>query len=345
VTAPRTILLTGASGVVGSALLQRLGHHRVVCLIHNTVPDGVAVHVRGDLTAPRLGLDEQTHPRLLDEVDTIIHCAAVTDFTAGTDTTHDLNVLGTRRVLEFAAAAEATTHYVSTAFVARTDLTRSDVGEGMADPSDYLESKRAAEQVVRDAGLPATIIRPSIVIGDSGTGAITKFQGLHTLIRAVLKNTLPLVPLQPHAHIDFVPQDILAAAVTNLVDAEVSRGEYWITAGDQALTTSAMIDLCVRVGTRLGIDTTAPRLVDADMVDRLIRPVFIDPLPRAVRRRFDDMIAMTALFANAEVFPSSLDKVPGCVPLTTDLLTTAFSRSVEHLARTQRLGRFVEDAA
>ncbi|WP_439659402.1 SDR family oxidoreductase [Lentzea sp. HUAS TT2] len=341
----RTILLTGASGVVGNALLQHLGHHKVVCLVHNNAPEGATEHVRGDLTAPGLGLDPQDRHRLAAEVDTIIHCAAVTDFTAGADATRDLNVVGTERVLEFATESGAITHYVSTAFVARTDLTRSDVGEGMADPSDYLETKRAAEHVVATAGLPTTIIRPSIVIGDSTTGAITKFQGLHTLIRAVLKNTLPLVPLQPDAHIDFVPQDVLATAITSLVDSGTSFGEYWITAGQNALTTSTMIELCVEVGSRLGLEAQPPRLVNTDMVDRLIRPVFINPLPRAVRRRFDDMIAMTALFANASYFPSTLGDVPGCAPLSTDLLADAFTRGVEHLMRAQRLGQFAEEAA
>ncbi|MEV0679095.1 SDR family oxidoreductase [Actinosynnema sp. NPDC050436] len=335
----RTILLTGASGVVGQALLPRLTGHRVVSLVHNTVPAGAGEHVRGDLTAPGLGLDPDRAHRLADEVDAIVHCAAVTDFTATADATHELNVLGTRRVLEFAERSGAVVHYVSTAFVARTDLAREDVREGMTDPSAYLETKRAAEQVVTGAGLPATIIRPSVVVGDSATGAIAKFQGLHTLIRAVLRGSLPLVPLRPGARVDFVPQDVLADAVANLVDAGVTSGDYWITAGEAALTTSAMIELCVRAGARHGVRAEPPRLVEPDMVERLIRPVFIDPLPRAVRRRFDDMIAMTALFANAAAFPSTLGDVPGCRPLTTRDLTTAFTNGVEYLVHAQRLAR------
>lgn len=344
-SAPRTILLTGASGVVGQALLPRLAHHRVVSLVHNTVPDGAAEHVRGDLTAPGLGIELAAARRLADEVDTIVHCAAITDFTATATATRDLNVQGTQRVLEFAERCGAVVHYVSTAFVARTDLARDDVREGMADPSAYLETKRAAEQVVDDSGLPATIIRPSVVIGDSATGAISKFQGLHTLIRAVLKGSLPLVPLSPDARVDFVPQDVVADAVTGLVDAGVTSGRYWVTAGEAALTTSAMVELCVQAGALYGVQTHTPRLVEPDMVDRLIRPVFIDPLPRAVRRRFDDMIAMTALFANATAFPSTLGGIPGCRPLTTEELTTAFTRSVEHLVRTQRLGHFADTSA
>src|SRR3712207_8286898 len=35
------------------------------------------------------------------------------------------------------------------------------------------------------------------------------------------------------------------------------------------------------------------------LVERLFRPVFIDPLPRRDRRRFDELMAMSALFDGA----------------------------------------------
>ena len=47
------------------------------------------------------------------------------------------------------------------------------------------------------------------------------------------------------------------------------------------------------------------------MVERLFRPVFVDPLPDRLRRRFDALVAMTALFADAPLFPTSLGAVPG----------------------------------
>ena len=348
--ATRTILLTGSSGVVGSALLNHLGlnhlgQHRIVCLTHNTVPDRALERVQGDLTAAGLGLDLRTRRRLIGEVDAIVHCAAVTEFTAGAEATRDLNVLGTQRVLDFAAEAGATTHYVSTAFVAREDLTRPDVGEGAADPSRYLESKRNAETMVRDSGLPATIIRPSVVIGDSASGAISRFQGLHSLVKAIMKNALPVLPLHPLAHIDFIPQDLLAGAVARLIDNEITSGEYWITSGQNALTAGAVVGLCLRVGLRHRMEIKPPRLVDLELVDRLIRPVFIDPLPSASRRRFDDMLAMTSLFTEGGYFPSSLDQIPGCAIPSKQLLISSFCRNVEHLVRTNQLGQFGVEAA
>jgi len=90
---------------------------------------------------------------------------------------------------------------------------------------------------------------------------------------------------------------------------------------------------------------TPPRLVKPDMVDRLIRPVFIDPLPAPARRRFDDLLAMAALFAGAEPFPTSLG-----APLTVDLpsaryFESAFRTSLIYLARTKGLGSTAPEAA
>lgn len=341
---PRTILLTGATGVVGSALRPRLSRHRVICLAHRGTPAAADI-VMGDLRKPGLGLDNRTRRDLAREVDVVIHCAATTDFTAGAKETLQLNVDGTGHLLEFTADAGAVLHYVSSAFVARAESSRTEIGEATADPQPYLASKRAAEQLVRDSGIPGTILRPSVVIGDAATGTIARFQSLHLLVAAVLRKTLPLLPLRPEAHVDLVPQDVLAGAVTALVDHDVRGGEYWITAGEAALTARRVTELIVEAGSRAGLAVPAPRLVDPEMVDRLVRPVFIEPLRPTARRRFDDMLAMTALMAGAEPFPSTLAEIPGCLPLETPSLASAFDRSVDYLIRALGLARTGESAA
>ena len=63
-TARRTVLLTGASGVVGSALLRRLRDFDVVCLVHRSPVSGPHVTpnvstVAGDIARPMFGLAER----------------------------------------------------------------------------------------------------------------------------------------------------------------------------------------------------------------------------------------------------------------------------------------------
>ncbi|GGW72017.1 ketoreductase [Streptomyces lucensis JCM 4490] len=340
-----TVLLTGASGVLGTALLAELpARCRVVALIHRSPCPAAHEQLTGDVTSPGLGLDPSAYRALARKVDAVVHCAAVTEFTGGPDATRTTNEAGTRAVTEFAADAGATLYHVSTAFVARHELTRSrlgrDTGTAGARPEDYLDSKRAGEDVVRSAGLPSVIIRPSIVVGDSRTGDISAFQGLHGILLSLMRGLMPLVPLPPASLIDFVPQDVVARTIAALIAEERREGEVWVTAGPQALRADEVMAAVGTACAELGLNPAMPRFVGPDMVDRLIRPVFLaDGLPERTLRRFDDMLAMTALFADAPVFPTSLGEVPGGpAPLTRAAVEAALRSSLHHLARTKRLG-------
>src|SRR6266567_4987191 len=76
-TGRRTVLLTGASGVVGRALLPRLRDFDVVCLVHRSPVSGPNVTtVLGDIARPMFGLAEQAYAELAAKVGAVIHCAA-----------------------------------------------------------------------------------------------------------------------------------------------------------------------------------------------------------------------------------------------------------------------------
>jgi nucleoside-diphosphate-sugar epimerase len=343
-TTPKTILLTGATGVVGTALLRRLAGHRVLAITHRNAV--VTRSFQGDVTRTRLGLDPVAYATLADAVDTVVHCAAITGFDAGREATHAVNVGGTAQVLRFARDAGAPLVYVSTAYVARSTRTARGgaAGDAIAEPDHYVDSKRAAEDLVRESRLPAAIVRPSLVIGDAVTGEITQFQSVLGLMHAVLKGVLPLVPIDPAATVDVVPRDLVADAIAALVERDAVRGEHWLTAGAAAPTAARIMELTVATARRLGLDAAPARLVRPDQVDRLIRPVFIEGLPPALRRRFDDVLAMTGLFHTAEPFRSSLADLPGVAAPTRAGIEDAFRASIGHLAATKGLLRAARPA-
>ena len=109
------------------------------------------------------------------------------------------------------------------------------------------------------------------------------------------------------------------------------------------------MELCLEVADELGIDVTAPRLVAPDMVDRLIRPVFIDPLPKQARRQFDDLMAMAALFSGAEAFPTSFGELPfgaRSIELPSgEWFESAFRASAIHLAHAKGIAATLTEAA
>src|SRR5215469_14331820 len=112
-TPRRTVLLTGASGVVGTALLRRLHDVDVVCLVHRSPVCGPNVKtLPGDITKPALGLAGAACRELAAKVDAVIHCAAVTDFNRTDGSLEATNIEGTRHVAAFAAAAKAVLYHV-----------------------------------------------------------------------------------------------------------------------------------------------------------------------------------------------------------------------------------------
>jgi nucleoside-diphosphate-sugar epimerase len=304
--AGRTVLLTGASGVVGRALLQRLRDLDVVCLVHRSPVSGPNVSTaQGDVAKPMLGLGGQAYAELAAKVDAVIHCAAVTDFGRTDGSLEATNIAGTEYVAAFAAAANAVLYHVSTAFV----HTKVDGGRGRT-AIGYASSKSAAEETVRSSGVPHVILRPSVVIGDSVTGEIAAFQGLHQVVAGLFAGMVPMIPFDPGWPVDFVPADVVADAIACVAENRVSEGEFWISAGDKALRLDEGVAVVVEFARALGVSIDMPRFVPPDMFDRLIGPVFLDALPVKIRRNIVRMLEFfTTYLQSGETKPSSLNQL------------------------------------
>jgi nucleoside-diphosphate-sugar epimerase len=321
----RSVLLTGASGVVGRPLLDRLNGFDVICLVHRTPVTAPGVEsVQGDVPQRLLGLDAATYTALARRVDAVIHCAAVTDFYRKDGTLERTNVVGTEHVVAFAAEAGAVLYHVSTAFVETSAVD----GRGHT-AAGYAVSKSLAEEVVRTSSVPYVIIRPSVVVGDSATGEITAFQGLHHIVQGIFAGLVPIIPFDPSWPIDFVPCDYLADAITRLVEDRRTEGEFWVTAGERALRLDQGVELCVTIGRELGVTFDPPRFVPPEMFDRLIGPVFLDALPTRIRRSTLRLLEFfTTYLQSGQVMPSSAEQLAdaGVMPLPDPRET--FRRSV-----------------
>jgi nucleoside-diphosphate-sugar epimerase len=302
----RTVLLTGASGVVGRALLRRLRDADVVCLVHRSPVCGPNVTtVLGDIADPTLGLAGDAYAELAARVDAVIHCAAVTDFNRTDGSLEATNIAGTEHVAAFAAAADAVLYHVSTAFVHTTA-----VGDRGRTALGYAASKLAAEHVVRSSGVAHVILRPSVVIGDSVTGEIAAFQGLHQVAAGMFAGIVPMIPFEQSWPIDFVPADVVADAIACVVENRVGEGEFWLSAGDKALRLEDAIAVGVELARDLGVAIDAPRFVPPDMFDRLIGPVFLDALPGKIRRNILRMLEFFTIYLQSgQTKPSSLEQL------------------------------------
>ncbi len=326
-TGKPTVLVTGGTGLVGSAIIEAMSDMTVVSLsrhgaagwrgrstqsgasassllpaLHgHVVPlagerDGLS-HIAGDVTQPLLGLGKRGYEDLGASVDLIVHAAGVSDFTTPKDATNALNIGGTREILAFSERAGRPLYHVSTGYVQSQGTTLN----GRWGAGVYIDSKQRAEQLLEDSAVLAAIIRPSIVFSDSQTGWSPSFQGLHRIIGMTLEDKIPLLPFPAEVRLDFLPRDVIGHTTADLVRRGFT-GEFWLTAGAAALTFGRIIELLMEYGETLGLALHPPRFVTQEMIDRLLKPAG----GKAVARRIDLLVALTSHFSSAPELPSSL---------------------------------------
>lgn len=229
---PKATLITGASGVIGSALLE--ADRPMIALCHQrSVPAHVPT-MRGDVTRHRLGMDRVEARELKTRIGAIIHAAGLTNYDAQWEEMRRVVVEGTRRLIEFAEYAEVPIFYTSTVGLAFRDGlagTASEASPESFSPRNYMTAKAEAEALLRAASVPSCAMRITWVTGDSRQGHVKRFQGLYLLAQALLSGSIPLIPAEPTDIIDFLPQDVVAEAIWTLVDANSPDGVVRLTAG------------------------------------------------------------------------------------------------------------------
>jgi thioester reductase-like protein len=304
------VLLTGATGFVGRELLARFlerDNRHVHALVrasdHGEAAERLPEHQRlsawaADLERPALGLDARGADELAERVSTVVHCAASVSFSLGLEESRRVNVEGTGRMVELAERCAARGEgldrfsYVSTAYVAgahRGAFAEDDLDVGQSFRNPYERSKFEAERLVREraAGLPAQVLRPSIVVGDSRTGWTSSFNVLYPPLRAFAQGAIPALPARRGAPVDVVPVDYVADAVHELADRGPD-GTFHLVAGRNATTVGRLIELAAR---RFG--RPAPPLFPPGLYKRLVHPLL---LRRLGRRRREGLRRMEVYF-------------------------------------------------
>lgn len=244
-------LLTGASGVVGSAivpallsrtdadvlLLLRPGEQGVTDRLdalskfwraHYPALDPRAITDRvracaGDISEPALGLDKQATDLLRARCSHIIHCAASVRMNLPLDNARRSAVEPVLKILELAEGLSGLRKIEFVSTVGVGGRRTGPLPEWWIDTpphqfhNTYEAAKYEAEGVIRkavQAGVPATIHRPSMVIGDSRHGAIIHFQIFYFLCDFLSgRRTGGFYPALGSATLDTIPNDAVAHAI------------------------------------------------------------------------------------------------------------------------------------
>jgi len=287
------LLLTGASGLVGSAwlpwLLENRPDRRVVILSRSpqrTIrsKNNLVTTVRGDLTQRNLGLPVDEQKALSRSITEIIHCAADIRFRLPLAEARATNLAGTRRLLALARRSKRLEKFahISTVYVAgrqRGMVPEARFRNTSGFLNSYQRSKYEAEQLVFEAmpEIPASIFRLSSIISDSN-GNVRQSNYFHQVLRLVPRNPFPVIPGEGNAPLDLIASDWAASALAVLYDFHFTPGRvYHVCAGPEAsMSVGEILDwtfqiLNERRRAQAGKPAVPPRLVGLDEFERFAR--------------------------------------------------------------------------
>jgi len=302
-----TVFITGVTGFLGrhvaARMLRRPDLDRLLCLVRcdgpehgmerllaslaRVMPEAEAqalasriTPLPGDLCVDRLGLSPQDHELAVAGSTAILHCAADVRFNQDIEDARLRNVLGSQRVAELAREAHLKGvlkrfDWVGTAFVAglRRDLAQeADLVHEQGWKNSYEQSKYEAELLLRGeySDLPLTVLRPSVIVGESSTGETSNFGMLYWPVQLYARGWWRTVVGRPETPVDLVPVDFVADAIEFLTrDDKEPGGTYHLAAGPEgSLTIAELADICQQY-----FGGRPARYIEADTFYRWVRPV------------------------------------------------------------------------
>lgn len=211
--------------------------------------------VRGDLTAPGLGIDPRDRERLVRSTESVLHIAASLNRKSA-KACLNANLRGTLSVIQLARAiieARGLRRFSAvstTAVCGRREhevVTEDDSIEwDRSDYDPYGRTKKFAEHMIRELlpDVKTTIFRPSTVLGDSRFPETTQFD----MARAYcFFADLPVIPIGAHIRQDIVNADFVGKAIALLhMKDEPAYDTYHLSAGESAPTAREVGDALLR---------------------------------------------------------------------------------------------------
>lgn len=297
---PRTIFLTGVTGFVGAFLLHELLEQTqadIYCLVRakdlkhaeQRIHDNLVGYnlwrgeyqyrilpLIGDLKLPLFGLSPDTFQMLAETVDVVYHCGSKLSYVAPYEHLEAANVGGTQEALRLATQGKAKPfHFVSSLgiLLAYREL----VGGQEDDELDatkcpdvgYFQTKYVAEKLVRlarDRGIPVTIHRIGLIVGDSDNGVSNPDDFVARMLVGSIKAGYAPNVRNP---MDMTPVNFVAQAMVYLSRQQSSLGKVFHLLNPQPIHWSDIFDMVIEAG------YPVMKLPFADWIDSLDR--YADP--------------------------------------------------------------------
>lgn len=265
-----TIFITGATGFLGSYVVDRLMHTTDVRLAALTRAadreEGIAklwkamqLHwdaetfyrfidridfVPGDLTEPNLGIAEGRYEALVTSCNSVLHIAASLNRKSEKQCLNH-NLRGTLSVIQLAKAMHEDhglrrfSHVSTVAVAGQRDseviLEDEAIDWEVSDYDPYGRTKKFCEHMVRSLlpDVEKTFFRPSIVMGDSRFAETTQFD----MVRAFCTLAdIPVLPFDSNGRVDIVNADWVGKAIADLHMKKVKHQIFHLSSGTSSHT-------------------------------------------------------------------------------------------------------------
>ncbi len=245
-----TALITGASGLVGSHLVERLQQDgwQLRALVRERASAGWLA-ARGVELRHGDTRDAAAFARAADGVQYVFHCAAAITPRGGWEAFRAPNIDGTRSAIEAAAGAGARLLHLSSVAVYGPDGRYALSSDGdlqelrplrpLPEAAWYARSKRESEMLVMDAHhagrVWATTVRPCVIYGPRDRQFVPR-------VAAVLR--LPLVPRigSGRARLAIVHARSVAEVAIRAVTSEIAGGRAYNVTNDPPITVNEFYD-------------------------------------------------------------------------------------------------------
>jgi nucleoside-diphosphate-sugar epimerase len=283
------ILVTGGTGFTGKALVLRLLEmgHEVVALDYKEGHKTQELRERGAEVSIGSVTDKEVVRRAVEGVELVHHVAAAfREMNVPDSYYHEVNVGGTRNVLEAAAAAGVRkVVYTSTCGV-HGNVDHPPAGEDAPiQPADYYQrTKYEAEPVVLDfhrrGAVKTVILRPAAIYGPGDP------ERFYLIFRRVARGRFPMFGSGRTFYHPLYIDNLIDAYVLAMEEGK-GEGEAYLIADEHYV---AIEDLVRRVARALGTEVKIPHfpvlpvVVAGHVVEKACRPFGIAPpiFPRRV---------------------------------------------------------------
>lgn len=229
-----TIFITGATGFIGTHFIRRIarGQHRLRCLARpasrtETLREVGAEVVVGDVT------NRQSLADGMRGCDWVVNLANFFEFWApGHRVYHDVNVAGTRNVMETAIAEKVSkvVHVSTVAVYGNAKWPITEASElGIQCPSEYARTKRAGDEIAwelyRKGNLPLVVIYPAGVLGPDDDKAAGRY--VSNLVRGKMPAQILTRRVFPWVDV----RDV-AEAIARALEKDGNIGEKYLLAAE-----------------------------------------------------------------------------------------------------------------